>query len=412
MKEAVMKRSFDSRVDYSLILPVFCLLVIGVVAIYIAVSHDYPNNVWPILGQQLAWIALGIIFSFVVMFFNTKFLWQSTPYLYGLGLALMILPLVFYNPSLVAATGAKNWVSFSGYTLFQPSEFMKISYILMLAYVIVMFTKKYKDRERTIGLDFLLIFWMIIFTIPVLVLLALQSDLGTAMVFVAIFSGLVLLSGVSWKIIIPVLVTVVSAISGFLAIFITKDGRTFMHQLGMPTYQINRILAWLNPFDYAQTTTYQQAQGQIAIGSGGVFGQGYNVSNLLIPVRESDMIFTVIAEDFGFIGSVVVIALYLLLIYRMLKITLQSNNQFYTYISTGFIMMLLFHIFENIGAVTGLLPLTGIPLPFISQGGSAIISNLIGVGLLLSMSYQTHLADEKSGRTRFKRKKVVLKKVK
>ena len=407
-----MKCSFDSRVDYSLILPVFCLLVIGVVAIYIAVSHDYPNNVWPILGQQLAWIALGIIFSFVVMFFNTKFLWQSTPYLYGLGLALMILPLVFYNPSLVAATGAKNWVSFSGYTLFQPSEFMKISYILMLAYVIVMFTKKYKDRERTIGLDFLLIFWMIIFTIPVLVLLALQSDLGTAMVFVAIFSGLVLLSGVSWKIIIPVLVSVVSAIAGFLAIFITKDGRTFMHQLGMPTYQINRILAWLNPFDYAQTTTYQQAQGQIAIGSGGVFGQGYNVSNLLIPVRESDMIFTVIAEDFGFIGSVVVIALYLLLIYRMLKITLKSNNQFYTYISTGFIMMLLFHIFENIGAVTGLLPLTGIPLPFISQGGSAIISNLIGVGLLLSMSYQTHLADEKSGRTRFKRKKVVLKKVK
>lgn len=407
-----MKRSLDSRVDYSLILPVFCLLVIGVVAIYIAVSHDYPNNVWPILGQQLAWIALGIIFSFVVMFFNTKFLWQSTPYLYGLGLALMILPLVFYNPSLVAATGAKNWVSFSGYTLFQPSEFMKISYILMLAYVIVMFTKKYKDRERTIGLDFLLILWMVIFTIPVLVLLALQSDLGTAMVFVAIFSGLVLLSGVSWKIIIPVLVSVASAITGFLAIFITKDGRAFMHQLGMPTYQINRILAWLNPFDYAQTTTYQQAQGQIAIGSGGVFGQGYNVSNLLIPVRESDMIFTVIAEDFGFIGSVVLIALYLLLIYRMLKITLKSNNQFYTYISTGFIMMLLFHIFENIGAVTGLLPLTGIPLPFISQGGSAIISNLIGVGLLLSMSYQTHLADEKSGRTRFKRKKVVLKKVK
>ena len=407
-----MKRSFDSRVDYSLILPVFCLLVIGVVAIYIAVSHDYPKNVWPILGQQLAWIALGIIFSFVVMFFNTKFLWQSTPYLYGLGLALMVLPLVFYNPSLVAATGAKNWVSIGGYTLFQPSEFMKISYILMLAYVIVTFTKKYKDQARTIGLDFLLILWMIVFTIPVLVLLALQSDLGTAMVFVAIFAGLVLLSGVSWKIIIPVFVTVVSAITGFLAIFITKDGRAFMHQLGMPTYQINRILAWLNPFDYAQTTTYQQAQGQIAIGSGGVFGQGFNVSNLLIPVRESDMIFTVIAEDFGFIGSVVVIALYLLLIYRMLKITLKSNNQFYTYISTGFIMMLLFHIFENIGAVTGLLPLTGIPLPFISQGGSAIISNLIGVGLLLSMSYQTHLADEKSGRTRFKRKKVVLKKVK
>ena len=407
-----MKRSLDSRVDYSLILPVFCLLVIGVVSIYIAVSHDYPHNVWSILGQQLAWIALGIVISFVVMFFNTKFLWQSTPYLYALGLILMVLPLVFYNPSLVAVTGAKNWVSIGGVTLFQPSEFMKISYILMLAYVIVTFTTKYKAKERTIGLDFLLIMWMTLFTIPVLVLLALQSDLGTALVFIAIFAGLVLLSGVSWKIIVPIFVAVTSAIAGFLAIFITKDGRAFLHNLGMPTYQINRILAWLNPFDYAQTTTYQQAQGQIAIGSGGLFGQGFNVSNLLIPVRESDMIFTVIAEDFGFIGSVAVVALYLLLIYRMLKITLKSNNQFYTYISTGFIMMLLFHIFENIGAVTGLLPLTGIPLPFISQGGSAIISNLIGVGLLLSMSYQTHLADEKSGHTRSKRKKVVLKKVK
>ena len=407
-----MKRSLDSRVDYSLILPVFCLLVIGVVAIYIAVSHDYPQNIWPILGQQLAWIVLGIIISFVVMFFNTKFLWQATPYLYALGLVLMVLPLVFYNPNLVAATGAKNWVSIGGVTLFQPSEFMKISYILILARVIVQFTQKHKESERTIPLDFLLILWMIIFTLPVLGLLALQSDLGTALVFVAIFAGLVLLSGVSWKIIIPIFATVVSGIAGFLAIFITKDGRAFIHQIGMPTYQINRILAWLNPFDYAQTTTYQQAQGQIAIGSGGLFGQGFNVSNLLIPVRESDMIFTVIAEDFGFIGSVLVITLYLLLIYRMLKITLKSNNQFYTYISTGFIMMLLFHIFENIGAVTGLLPLTGIPLPFISQGGSAIISNLIGVGLLLSMSYQTHLADEKSGKTRFKRKKVVLKKVK
>ena len=407
-----MKRSLDSRVDYSLILPVFCLLVIGVVAIYIAVSHDYPQNIWPILGQQLAWIVLGIIISFVVMFFNTKFLWQATPYLYALGLALMVLPLIFYNPNLVAATGAKNWVSIGGVTLFQPSEFMKISYILILARVVVQFTQKHKESERTIPLDFLLILWMIIFTLPVLGLLALQSDLGTALVFVAIFAGLVLLSGVSWKIIIPIFATVVSGITGFLAIFITKDGRAFMHQIGMPTYQINRILAWLNPFDYAQTTTYQQAQGQIAIGSGGLFGQGFNVSNLLIPVRESDMIFTVIAEDFGFIGSVLVITLYLLLIYRMLKITLKSNNQFYTYISTGFIMMLLFHIFENIGAVTGLLPLTGIPLPFISQGGSAIISNLIGVGLLLSMSYQTHLAEEKSGKTRFKRKKVVLKKVK
>lgn len=106
----------------------------------------------------------------------------------------------------------------------------------------------------------------------------------------------------------------------------------------------------------------------ISIGSGGVFGKGFNHLDLPVPVRESDMIFTVIAENFGFIGSAILLALYLILIYRMLRVTLESNNLFYTYISTGFIMMILFHIFENIGAAIGILPLTGIPLPFISQG--------------------------------------------
>ncbi|MCY7015103.1 FtsW/RodA/SpoVE family cell cycle protein [Streptococcus sanguinis] len=406
------RRTFESRIDYSLILPVLMLLSIGVVAIYIAVSHDYPDNTWPMVGQQIAWIAVGFLLSFILMFFNTKFLWKITPYLYVFGLGLMVLPLIFYSQSLVASTGAKNWIAIRGVTLFQPSEFMKISYILMLSRLVVHFLQQHKQDERTLALDFFLIFKLGLYTVPVLVLLTLQSDLGTALVFVAIYGGIVLLSGVSWKIILPVFLTGVLLLGGFLFIFISDGGRAFLHNLGMPTYQINRILAWLHPFDYAQTTTFQQAQGQIAVGSGGLTGQGFNVSNLLVPVRESDMIFTVIAEDFGFLGSTLVIMLYLLLIYRMLKITIKSNNQFYTYISTGFIMMLLFHIFENIGAVTGILPLTGIPLPFISQGGSSIISNLIGVGLLLSVSYQNSLTDEKKERIPAVRKKVVLKKLK
>lgn len=406
------KPSIDSRVDYSLILPVICLLIFGIMAIYIAVNHDYPASAWAIVGQQIAWIALGIVISFVVMFFNTKFLWKMTPLLYVFGLGLMVLPLVFYSPSLVASTGAKNWVTIGGTTLFQPSEFMKISYILILSRSVVQFSQRNKDKIRTIKMDWLLILELFLYTVPVLVLLTLQSDLGTALVFMAIFSGIVLLSGVSWKIILPIFLTGVSLFLAFMLIFTWEGGRAFLHSLGMPTYQINRILAWLHPFEYAQTTTYQQAQGQIAIGSGGIWGQGFNVSNLLVPVRESDMIFTVIAEDFGFMGSIFLIALYLLLIYRMLRITLKSNNQFYTYISTGLTMMLIFHIFENIGAVTGLLPLTGIPLPFISQGGSSIISNLIGVGLLLSVSYQNNLLEEQQTGYSRRRKKIILKKLK
>ena len=247
----------------------------------------------------------------------------------------MVLPLIFYSESLVASTGAKNWIAIRGVTLFQPSEFMKISYILMLSRLVVHFLQQHKQDERTLALDFFLILKLGLYTVPVLVLLTLQSDLGTALVFVAIYGGIVLLSGVSWKIILPVFLTGVLLLGGFLFIFISDGGRAFLHNLGMPTYQINRILAWLHPFDYAQTTTFQQAQGQIAVGSGGLTGQGFNVSNLLVPVRESDMIFTVIAEDFGFLGSTLVIMLYLLLIYRMLKITIKSNNQFYTYISTA-----------------------------------------------------------------------------
>ena len=404
------KHFFDVQFDFPIVGIVSALLLIGILSVYVAVSHDYPQMVWSFLGQQLAWIGMGCFICLIVTIFNTKFLWQITPFLYILGLALMVLPLIFYNPSMVASTGAKNWVAYGNITLFQPSEFMKIPFILMLSRSIVQFLQRNKGRERLLRQDWFLILELTIYTIPVFVLLALQQDLGTALVFMAIFAGLVLVSGVSWKIILPVVFVLVGGVAGFLFLFLSEGGRAFLHQqLGMPTYQMNRILAWLNPFDYAQTTTYQQAQGQLAIASGGLFGQGFNVSNLLVPVRESDMIFTVLGEDFGFAGSLVFLILYVCLIYRILKITLQSNNQFYTYISIGFIMMLVFHIFENIGAVTGILPLTGIPLPFVSQGGSAIISNLIGIGLVLSIHNQS-VKKKKVDSPAPVRKKVVLKK--
>lgn len=227
-----------------------------------------------------------------------------------------------------------------------------------------------------------------------MVLLGLQKDLGTAMVFLAILVGVVLISGISWWLILPITFGVLVAIIAFFLIFTFPQGKDFFFKIGMDAYQINRISAFLTPFEFSETIAYQQTQSMISIGTGGIFGKGFNHLDLPVPVRESDMIFTVIAENFGFIGSAILLMLYLLLIYRMLKVTFESNNLFYTYISTGFIMMILFHIFENIGAAIGILPLTGIPLPFISQGGSALISNLIGVGLILSMNYQHILAGE------------------
>lgn len=392
---ASKKKPIDSRVDYSLILPVFFLVLIGLFSVYTATIHDYPSKIMVVMGQQLIWLIMGAAISFVVMLFSTEFLWKITPYLYGLGLILMIFPLIFYSPELVASTGAKNWVSIGSVTLFQPSEFMKISYILILARLTVTFKQKYK--EKNLQEDGKLLLWFALLTLPIMILLALQKDLGTAMVFMAILAGLVLIAGISWQIILPVVGAVTLIVALFMVVFLIPGGKEFLyHHMGVDTYQINRLSAWLNPFDYAGSIAYQQTQGMISIGSGGLFGKGFNIVELPVPVRESDMIFTVIAENFGFIGGSIVLALYLILIYRMLRVTFASNNLFYTYISTGFIMMILFHIFENIGAAVGILPLTGIPLPFISQGGSSLISNLIGVGLVLSMSYQNSLNQEKA----------------
>ncbi|WP_303974235.1 FtsW/RodA/SpoVE family cell cycle protein [Streptococcus merionis] len=384
--------SATNRVDLKLILPVFCLVVIGLLAVFVAASLDHSGRAMEMLLQQGAWILLGILLAFLVMRFDTPFLWKATPFLYSLGLALMVLPLVYYNPNLVAATGAKNWVALSGQSLFQPSEFMKISYILMMSYVIVRFQTKYETA--TLKTDCWLLLQLFVVTIPVMALLRLQGDLGTALVFLAIFAGLTLLSGVSWRLILPVVGLVVLLLIGFILVFSREEGRVFLYDLGVDTYQLNRISGWLDPFENAQTTTFQQAQSLIAIGSAGLWGKGFQVSDVHVPVRESDMIFTVVAENFGFLGGAILISLYMILIYRMIRVTIASNNRFYTFISTGFIMMLLFHVLENIGAATGLLPLTGIPLPFISQGGSSIISNLIGIGLLLSMHYQNVLKEE------------------
>ncbi|WP_373808793.1 FtsW/RodA/SpoVE family cell cycle protein [Streptococcus ferus] len=400
-KREAKRRPIDSRIDYNLILPVFFLIIIGFLAIFVATSHDYPKNLTTVMGQQVVWLLIGSLISFVVMLFSTEFLWKITPYLYGLGLGLMVLPLIFYSPELVASTGAKNWVTIGSVTLFQPSEFMKISYILMLSRIMVSFKQKHSQRTLKEDGKLLLLFAALI--LPILLLLGLQRDLGTAMVFMAILAGMVLVAGVSWKIIIPIVLLAVAVLTLFLVIFLMPNGKEFFFSLGMDAYQINRLSAWISPFDYAGNIAYQQTQGMIAIGSGGLLGKGFNVVDLAVPVRESDMIFTVIAENFGFIGGSIVLVLYLLLIYRMLRVTFASNNLFYTYISTGFIMMILFHIFENIGAAVGVLPLTGIPLPFISQGGSSLISNLIGVGLVLSMSYQNSLSQEKALYKRFKK---------
>ena len=231
---------------------------------------------------------------------------------------------------------------------------------------------------------------MFLWLLPILISLKLQNDFGTALVFFAIFCGMVLVSGVTWRIIAPTAIGLVVVGGSALAMVTSSVGRTILEHIGFQAYQFDRVDTWLHPEQDTSNQGYQLWQSIKAVGSGGITGTGFDNSKVYVPVRESDMVFSVIGENFGFIGSALLILLYLLLIYLMIRVTFDTRNEFYAYISTGVIMMILFHVFENIGMNIGLLPLTGIPLPFISAGGSSLIGNLIGIGMVMSMRYHHH----------------------
>lgn len=379
-------KNLDNRIDYGVILPVFLLSIIGILSLYVALSND-PNRpeIGNMLMKQGLWYLVGGVSIVIVMNFSSKLLWRLTPIFYAIGLVMMGLLLKFYDPYLESQTGSKNWISIGG-TTFQPSELMKIAFILMLAYVVTM--HNVKNVNRTLKSDLWLIGKMLLVAMPVIVLILLQDDFGTMLVFLAIFGGVFLMSGISWKIILPTFLIAMLVGAGTIYLVTTDTGRDFLYSVGFKPYQFDRIDLWMNPFHHDPDRSFQPAQALTAIGSGGLMGKGFNNSDVYVPVRESDMIFTVVGENFGFIGGCFIILLYFILIYRMIRVCFETNNEFYAYVATGIIMMILFHVFENIGANIGLLPLTGIPLPFISQGGSSILGNMIGVGLIMSMKYQ------------------------
>ncbi|HFD1778944.1 TPA: FtsW/RodA/SpoVE family cell cycle protein [Enterococcus hirae] len=386
------KKIYKNQLNYGILLPVFLLCIIGVLSLYVALYHDSytSSDITKNIIKQIIWYGLGFSSAIIIYFFNPKILWRLTPILYGLCIVILLLLLKFYNPQLALATGAKNWFYIAGFS-FQPTELAKIGYILMLARI----TVNYQQKSITNNLkeDWIYLFKTFITTLPLGILLYLQNDLGTMLVFFAIYIFILFTSNINIKILTPIIAIGTILVLIVLYLIISETGREFLLKIGFHKYQFERINSWLNPFIDSNGASYQLSKSLIAIGSGGLFGTGFNVSNVHVPVRESDMIFSVIGENFGFIGSCFVIFLYFYLIYQMYKACFKSNNLYFTYIGIGIVAMIFFHVFENIGASIGLLPLTGIPLPYISQGGSAIISNFLGLGFMLCCS---RYSDKKS----------------
>jgi len=371
------------RIDYGIILSVMLLAIIGIVSLYATSVIQDGSIMMPVM--QIVWYGLGTLVAAIIMIFDSEQLWKLTTFLYWAGIVSLVLTLFLYDQSMLASSGARSWIRIPlvNQTI-QPSEFVKIPFILMLAKVVTKHNAEFKIHTNQT--DFKLLGKIAFYSAIPVILVVLQNDLGTSLVYIAITAGVILLSGIRWQILLPIFLTIVGAATIFI-LLVVYNRELLQDVFGFQDYQFRRIDTWLNPLQDTSSSSYQVVQSFKAIGSGGVFGKWIGNSEVYVPVRESDMIMATIGEIFGFAGSAFLIFVYMILVYNMIKVVYDTRNEFYAYIATGVIMMIVFHVFENIGMNLGLLPVTGIPLPFISQGGSSLLGNMMGIGLIMSMRF-------------------------
>ena len=278
------------------------------------------------------------------------------------------------------AKGATSWLAIGGVRLFQPSEPAKLLTIIVMASIIA----SYKGRIES-GRDVLKVLGVL--AVP-LGLILLQPDLGTGMVFVAITAGMLLVGGLKprWFLIFAVVGTVL--VGGMLSLNTTLD-RALHRDVLIKEYQLNRLLVFVDPTRDPHGAGYNLEQSKIAIGSGEIAGKGLGSgtqSNLrFLPEPHTDFIFSVLGEETGFTGALLLLGLYLALLITALEISAQSRDLYGSLIVAGVISMWTFQILENIGMTIGLMPITGIPLPFMSFGSSFMVTNLLAVGMLSSV---------------------------
>lgn len=379
MKDAYRKNYFDTN----LLFIIFLFMIISCFSIYSSEKYlpDPPNHY---AFKQVRWYFIGIVLSACVYVLDFEQIKKISLFSYVSGILILIA--LHFAPESIAhkIKGAKSWFSVPGFGSIQPSEFMKIFLIIFLAKIIVDHNKKYVDRS--LKTDFRLIFKVFSATSIPLGLILLQPDAGTGMVIMVILIGMLFLSGIHWKI-VGLLGVLGSSILGVLVLIYTKAPDLLL--LFLDKYQLERIHSWLDPFQYKGDIGYQLSQSILAIGSGTMYGKGYYSGQVYIPEAHSDFIFTTIGEEYGFLGGSVVITLYFILIYRIVAIALLNKGSYENLIAAGVVSMLTFHIFENIGMVMGLVPITGIPLPLLSYGGSSILGTLIALSLILNISAKT-----------------------
>ncbi len=355
------KRLFKNF-DKTLLVVTFLIFIIGLATIHSATqAKDLSFNDSYVL-KQINSMAIGIILLIIIIKISYQRFIDLSYILYLINIGLLALVLVLGHVRL----GAQRWFSIGGFA-FQPSEFIKLNLILALSCYVG--TKKDSMKNFTN-----LIIPCILLAVP-FVLVLLQPDLGTALLLLPIFFSILLVSGVEYKYLIGMLVLGLSAMP------------VFWHFLR--EYQRQRLLVFINPNVDPLGAGYTIIQSKIAVGSGGLFGKGWlagtqNQLNFL-PERHTDFIFSVIGEEWGYFGAIVVIFLYFFIIQRALIIASQTSDAYGRAIATGIASMLAVQVVINISMTIGLMPVVGIPLPMISYGGSSLITTLVAVGFLLNV---------------------------
>ena len=365
----VRGNSFFSGFDPILSAAVAGLLIIGTLLVYAATRDWYSaNGLDPqyYLKRHVINIIIGVALAWGTTIIDYRLLRAYTPFIWGFGVLGLILVLIPGVGSEI--NGAKAWIRLPAGFQIQPAEIAKISIIIGIS---MLLSERTHNSDEPSTNDILKA--LAVAALPILLILR-QPDMGTVFIISASVVTILAVSGAPTRWVVGLILLAV--IGGFVA---TKTGV-------ISDYQVNRLQSFVNPNADTQGTGYQLRQARITVGSGGLIGTGLfngpQTNGRFVPEQQTDFIFTVAGEELGFVGSSVIILLLLTILMRAFGIARRSTDPYGTLVCTGVIAWFAFQIFENIGMTLGLMPMTGVPLPFLSYGGSSMFANLIGIGLL------------------------------
>jgi len=355
----MIDRQQTGNIDWILIGLLILISAIGVAFIYSS-SHYLAKNYYM---KQILWIVVSLVALIIFLFIDYHFLVEYSIYIYILFLIILICILFFGN----FTAGAKSWIKFSFFKV-QPSELIKVIIILLLARIFSGYRKKYITLKKGF-LSGAIVFFPVLLT-------ALQPDLGTALIFIPILLASLILAGINKKTFVFLLIFII-LVSGLSWHFLLKD------------YQKDRLTTLVFPEKDPLGSGYQILQSKIAIGSGGLLGKGYKKGTQsqlrFLPARHTDFILSVIGEELGFIGVTIVLIIYFLFIYRLFQSILKSRDRTGVYIIFMVAVMISAQFFINVLMTIGLFPISGIPLPLLSYGGSSLLSNYLAISLVLNV---------------------------